>query len=242
MDTSGRLVPGFRFRWVFMCLSLGVTKIQAYLILHALVPGGNHGSWVCHILQIKHWMWSHMSWQQLGWTRCRWRSKDIHGIAGPSVRAPRRWLLRAAMFIITSTVASWAACGSRRYCQPPTIRGAIYDIIFREHLFILCFAPLETEWKKTFSLPRGWCFWLWKVFLRGRQNYSILKLCERSRLAIVELAYPFPAICKKNITQQNGSLIRCWKPIQMLIRTCNDLTLNRGEQSPSCSHGTNRQN
>jgi len=60
-----------------------------------------------------------------------------------------------------------------------------------EYLFILLFAPFETEWKKTFALPRGWCFWLWKVF-QQRRYYSILKLCKRSRLSIVELAYPFP--------------------------------------------------
>ena len=165
--------------------------IQLLLILHALVPGSDHGSWVCHILQIKHWLRSHESWELLGWTRCRWRSKNTHGIAGPSVWATGRQLLGVVMFVIAATVASWAACGSRRYSHPPAVCGAFDCIIFGEYLFILRFAPFETEWKKTFALPTGWCFWLWKVF-QQRRYYSILKLCKRSRLSIVELAYPFP--------------------------------------------------
>lgn len=184
--------------------------IQLLLILHAFVPGSDHGSWVCHILQIKHWLRSHESWELLGRTRCRRRSKNTHGIAGPSVWATGRQLL-GVMFVIAATVASWTACGSRWCSHPPAVCWAFDCIIFREYLFILRFAPFETEWKKTFALPRGWCVWLWKVF-QQRRYYSILKLCKRSRLSIVELAYPFPDIFKNN-DQQNGRLIWFWKII-----------------------------
>jgi hypothetical protein len=64
---------------------------------------------------------------------------------------------------------------------------------------MLWFAPLESEWEKTFALPRGCSFWLWKVLLRWGWNYCIRKPPDRSRLAIVELAYPLPAICKINV-------------------------------------------
>lgn len=200
------LTPRFRLHQIYLVLhALVPDTIQLLLILYALVPGSDQVSWICRILQIKHWLRSHDSWELLGWTRCRRRSKNTHDTAGPSVRTTGRWLLAAVMFIVATTVASWAACGSRRYSHPYAVCGAANRIIFGEYLFILWFAPFQTEWKKTFALPRGWSFLLRKLFQR-RRYYGTLKLCKRSRLSIIELAYPFPAMCKNN-DQQNGRLI-----------------------------------
>lgn len=209
------------------------------LVLPALVPGGDHGSRLRHVLQLAHRLRSRVGWeQQLRWTRSRWGSIGAHGVARLPVRSPGRQLLS---IIIAATVAPWAACGGRRQCHPPASHGAVRYIIFRVHLFALWFAPLETEWEKTFALPRGWGFWLRKALHRWRRwDHSNWRLRERSGLAIVELGYPFPATQKK-IAQQSGRSVNIMKHKVSRLRYYL-ISAYRQERSPGCSRVTKRQN